>query len=122
MADAVAHAVPLMAGKIVRQLSRTHRIDGHELRSTPSIGIAVFPSDGEDVSALMKGGRHGDVSRQVARAGQLPVLHGSDEQGRRRAPATGECAASGTGAGRVPAAFPAADRYRLQARWWRSRR
>jgi predicted signal transduction protein with EAL and GGDEF domain len=67
LADAVAHAVPLMAGKIVRQLSRTHRIDGHELRSTPSIGIAVFPSDGEDVGALMSG-RHGDVSRQVARA------------------------------------------------------
>ena len=54
LTDAVAHAVPLMAGKIVRQLSRTHRIDGHELRSTPSIGIAVLPSDGEDVGALMK--------------------------------------------------------------------
>ena len=54
LTDGATHAVPLMAGKIVRQLSQTHRIDGHELRSTPSIGIAIFPSDGEDAGALMK--------------------------------------------------------------------
>ncbi|MBK6678180.1 MAG: hypothetical protein IPG52_15695 [Rhodocyclaceae bacterium] len=33
LADAVAHAVPLMAGKIVpATVVETHRIDGHELR------------------------------------------------------------------------------------------
>lgn len=54
LSDSVAHAAPLMAGKIVRQLSRPYRIDGHELRTSPSIGIAIFPGDGEDAGALMK--------------------------------------------------------------------
>ncbi len=52
--ESVVHAVPMMGGKIVRQLSRPYRIDGHELLSTPSIGIAIFPADGEDTGALMK--------------------------------------------------------------------
>jgi len=42
-----------VAGKIHTLISRPHQIDGHELFVTPSIGIAVFPHDGDSTEALM---------------------------------------------------------------------
>ncbi|RUQ36294.1 MAG: EAL domain-containing protein [Candidatus Competibacteraceae bacterium] len=35
-------------------LGQTYRIEGHELHSTPSIGIALSPNDGDAVDVLMK--------------------------------------------------------------------
>ncbi|HWR77343.1 MAG TPA: EAL domain-containing protein [Thiobacillus sp.] len=46
-------AAPL-GDKILRSLGQPYLFDGKELRSTPSIGIAVYPSDGEDGPTLMK--------------------------------------------------------------------
>jgi diguanylate cyclase (GGDEF)-like protein/PAS domain S-box-containing protein len=46
-------AVPL-ADKILRSLGQPYVFDGKELHSSPSIGIAVYPNDGEDGPALMK--------------------------------------------------------------------
>ena len=43
-----------MAAKIVEQLSTPYSVAEHELRSTPSIGISIFPTDGDDVDSLMK--------------------------------------------------------------------
>jgi diguanylate cyclase (GGDEF)-like protein len=40
--------------KLLRILDEPHLIDGHTLHVTPSIGIAVYPDDGEDVDTLMK--------------------------------------------------------------------
>ena len=40
--------------KLLRILGETYLIDGHELNITPSIGIAVYPDDGEDIDTLLK--------------------------------------------------------------------
>ena len=46
-------AAPL-GDKILRSLGQTYVFDDKELHSSPSIGIAVYPSDGEDGPTLMK--------------------------------------------------------------------
>jgi diguanylate cyclase (GGDEF)-like protein/PAS domain S-box-containing protein len=43
-----------VAEKILRALGHPYTIDGNELHSSPSIGIAVCPGDGEDGETLMK--------------------------------------------------------------------
>jgi diguanylate cyclase (GGDEF)-like protein/PAS domain S-box-containing protein len=42
------------AEKIIAALAEPHRIDGYELHVTTSIGISVFPADGEDAETLIK--------------------------------------------------------------------
>ena len=49
MADAAS-----VASKILHRLGEPYQIDGHTLHSSPSVGIGVFPSDGDTVEALMK--------------------------------------------------------------------
>ncbi len=44
----------VVAEKILRAFSRPFRIDMHEVFSSPSIGIAVFPADGTSCEALLK--------------------------------------------------------------------
>jgi len=43
-----------MAEKILELLCDTYEIEGQELSSSPSVGISVFPDDGEHCDALMK--------------------------------------------------------------------
>ena len=43
-----------VARKILQSLARPFQVAGHELFITASIGISVFPSDGEDVETLLK--------------------------------------------------------------------
>ena len=43
-----------VAGKILDALSKPYRIEGHQLYTTASIGIAVFPGDGDSVEVLMQ--------------------------------------------------------------------
>ena len=43
-----------VADKILTSISPPYRISGHSLDTTPSIGIALFPQDGEDMDSLMK--------------------------------------------------------------------
>jgi diguanylate cyclase (GGDEF)-like protein/PAS domain S-box-containing protein len=47
-------AVAVVGGKILQALSKPLRVDGHELFVTASIGISVFPNDGDDVETLLK--------------------------------------------------------------------
>lgn len=47
-ADGAAH----VAGKLLTVLSRPYRIEQHELIITPSLGIAMYPTDGESYEAL----------------------------------------------------------------------
>jgi diguanylate cyclase (GGDEF)-like protein/PAS domain S-box-containing protein len=42
------------AQKILDAVASLYSIDGHELNTTPSIGISVYPNDGEDVDTLLK--------------------------------------------------------------------
>jgi len=44
----------LIAAKILGELSHPYTIDGRLLHSTPSIGISMFPFNGEDSETLMK--------------------------------------------------------------------
>jgi diguanylate cyclase (GGDEF)-like protein/PAS domain S-box-containing protein len=44
----------LVAHKILRALRRPIRIEGHELHGTVSIGVALFPRDGNNVQTLIK--------------------------------------------------------------------
>ena len=43
-----------VAQKVLAALPQPIDIDGHELRVTPSIGICLYPHDGEDVETLMR--------------------------------------------------------------------
>ena len=36
------------------KVDRAHLVDGHEIHSPPSIGIGIFPGDGDDANTLMK--------------------------------------------------------------------
>jgi len=47
-------AVSALAAKILQRLTQPHVLDGRDLHATPSIGIAVFPGDGDDADTLMK--------------------------------------------------------------------
>jgi diguanylate cyclase (GGDEF)-like protein/PAS domain S-box-containing protein len=49
-----ARAAAAVAAKVVHALGQPYPVHGHTLHSTPSIGIAVFPADGDDGEALMK--------------------------------------------------------------------
>jgi diguanylate cyclase (GGDEF)-like protein/PAS domain S-box-containing protein len=49
-----ARASAAVAAKVLAELGRPYRVRGHELHSTPSLGIALFPADGEDADTLMK--------------------------------------------------------------------
>jgi diguanylate cyclase (GGDEF)-like protein/PAS domain S-box-containing protein len=42
------------AQKIIAALAQPHKLAGHELHVTVSIGISVYPDDGEDAQALLK--------------------------------------------------------------------
>lgn len=47
-------AVALIAEKLIGSLGEPYVVSGHTLYATPSIGIAIFPVDGNDGDALMK--------------------------------------------------------------------
>ncbi len=47
-------SVAMVAEKLVLAISEACTIDGHNLYTTPSIGIALFPTDGPDGETLMK--------------------------------------------------------------------
>ena len=52
MADAAD--VARAAQKVLDAVAHPYSIDGHELVTTPSIGISVYPNDGRDVETLLK--------------------------------------------------------------------
>lgn len=49
-----AKAAGYSAAKIIAALAETHHIDGQDLNITLSVGISVFPSDGEDAQTMLK--------------------------------------------------------------------
>ncbi|AXA91797.1 EAL domain-containing protein [Massilia sp. YMA4] len=59
--DEAAH----VADKIIDALAQPFPLDGHMLHITPSIGICVYPDDGQDVETLM---RHADAAMYHAKA------------------------------------------------------
>lgn len=55
----------MVAGKIVAKLSTPIEAEGHELHTSPSIGISIFPDDGPDSDTVMK---NADVAMYHAKA------------------------------------------------------
>jgi diguanylate cyclase (GGDEF)-like protein len=54
-----------VADKIREDMQRPFEVDGHELRITPSIGVATYPDGGLDVDTLL---RHADSAMYSAKA------------------------------------------------------
>jgi EAL domain-containing protein (putative c-di-GMP-specific phosphodiesterase class I) len=52
--DDAVNAVALVAEKILGSLSQPYQIGGHVLHSTTSIGISLYPHDGDSIESLMK--------------------------------------------------------------------
>ena len=52
--DSGMNAGAAIAGKIVRRLGEVYRIESHELYSSPSVGLSIFPNDGDSAGTLMK--------------------------------------------------------------------
>jgi len=50
--------VTSVARKILQTVARPITVDGHELDITTSIGISFYPTDGEDLEALLKNATH----------------------------------------------------------------
>ena len=53
-----------VGGRIAQALHESFTIDGHEIGSSGSIGIAVFPPDGQDTESLL---RHADIAMYAAK-------------------------------------------------------
>jgi diguanylate cyclase (GGDEF)-like protein len=49
-----AEDVSTLARKILAQVGMPYRIEEHDLHTSPSIGVSVYPSDGEDIDTLMR--------------------------------------------------------------------
>jgi diguanylate cyclase (GGDEF)-like protein/PAS domain S-box-containing protein len=49
-----SEAIAGVARKILQSLAHPFRVEGHELFVTASIGISVFPADGDEVETLLK--------------------------------------------------------------------
>jgi len=55
----------LLASKLLTAIAEPMQLQGHEVTVTASIGVAVFPDDGADVSALLA---NGDIAMYRAKA------------------------------------------------------
>jgi diguanylate cyclase (GGDEF)-like protein len=55
-----------VARKVIAAVSRPYELEGHDVRITTSVGVAVFPGHGEDAEALM---RCADVALYEAKRG-----------------------------------------------------
>lgn len=54
-----------VAQKLLATLTTTHLIEGHELHTAASLGIALYPDDGRDTDTLLK---HSDAAMYQAKA------------------------------------------------------
>ncbi|QIB65265.1 diguanylate cyclase domain-containing protein [Kineobactrum salinum] len=54
LGDSKRESPETIARKVLRTLSAPHRIDGHEVVVTASIGISSYPVDGTDAESLIK--------------------------------------------------------------------
>ncbi|HEX5804289.1 MAG TPA: EAL domain-containing protein [Azospira sp.] len=54
-----------IAEKLIAAFATPHRVDGHELHVTPSIGLAIYPDDGNDAETVMK---NADIAMYHAKA------------------------------------------------------
>ena len=70
-----------IASKILEAIRRPFAFDGHKMHITTSIGIAMYPDDGEDVDSLM---RDADVAMYRAKAKGRDNYQRYSDKGRKR--------------------------------------
>ncbi len=61
-----------VAGKLLQAVSEPFQIDGHVLNVTASIGISLYPQDGDDFDTLLK---HADAALFQAKAQRRNLYH-----------------------------------------------
>jgi diguanylate cyclase (GGDEF)-like protein len=61
-----ADAVAQVAARLIEDLRKPIQLGAHSVVITPSVGIAVYPRDGEDMDTLL---RHADLAMYVAKRG-----------------------------------------------------
>ncbi|WP_428604403.1 EAL domain-containing protein [Sedimenticola sp.] len=66
-----ADAEPVLEN-ILKAFNRSFLVDGHDLVVTPSIGLAVYPDDGDDPSRLL---RHADLAMYQAKEDGRNTFH-----------------------------------------------
>ncbi len=54
LGDCDAEGVPAVVRKLIETVSEPCTVAGHELVTTPSIGIAMYPEDGDDLDTLLE--------------------------------------------------------------------
>jgi diguanylate cyclase (GGDEF)-like protein len=85
-------------------------IDGHQLRATPSIGISMFPDDGDEVFALMKNADTAMYHAKAAGRNNFQFYRAQDERAGDAFLHAGKPAAPGHRGGATGVALPAPDR------------
>jgi len=91
-----AGAAGVIAEKIVQSVSEPHHSDGHELLLTVSVGISLYPEDGQDPQSLI---RHADAAMyHVKNSGRNRVGFYRPD---REAPADGTLCGAGARLGEV---------------------
>ena len=108
----IAAARPSVAQKVLEAVRHPVIVDEHELYVTTTIGIAIFPDDGDDAETLLK-----NADRAMYRAKEL----GRDNY-QFATPATFEIARRAAGAGEraCAARWSAKSSCCTTSRWWRS--
>ncbi len=66
VAENISAYADTLAARLLKKISMPCTIMGHKLSTTPSIGVAFFPQDGEDLLTLMK---HADMAMYHAKEG-----------------------------------------------------
>jgi len=72
----------MVARKIKDQLARPFDLDGHEIYTSTSVGIAFYPDDGDSVTTLLK---HADMAMYAAKKSGRNRYHFFDEEMHERA-------------------------------------
>jgi predicted signal transduction protein with EAL and GGDEF domain len=54
MGKNISHIAAIISEKILHNLTQTYVIENNSLHTTPSIGVAIYPQDGESTDTLMK--------------------------------------------------------------------
>jgi GGDEF domain-containing protein len=108
----ISHApyAAMVAQRFLETLEKPFMIAGHDVFVSASIGVALYPADGEDLDGLLK---NADIAMYEAknREKQLSVLPAVHEHRGNRTAVHGGRSAEGSGSGRVCALLSAPDRY-----------
>ena len=74
-------ALEALANRLTEAVSQPYEIDGHRIRSSVSIGIAVGPLDGDNADDLLMAADLALYAVKASARGTYPVLQSAHERG-----------------------------------------